>query len=287
MRTKAGRALLALVLAAAPALSGCPNAGSYSTPRTVTPGKFTHSFSVEGFGAVGTTRTADPRGGATRTESVSEFLPTFPSYELRRGVASRFDIGIHLYNLTSFGLDLKLNPIRGVFDIAVNPGAQYFYLNINDDQAAHVFYLSAPLMVGINLTQWMSIILTPGLTYSLIAGEVTAAEGRDALIAEGGTLFRAGFGLQFRASQSFAVHPMLTILRSLGSGATLYSAGIGFIFGEIPSYDDLDMQNGPRIEQTNLRRLEYPPPHRGHRPQSALADPRGSAPDAGPRREAP
>lgn len=240
MRPEPGHAAaIALLLSALPALEGCPNPSSYSTPRTVAPGQFTHALSVEGFGATGTAKTIDQRTGAPKEEEVGEFLPAFPSYELRIGAAERLDIGVHLYNLTSLGIDFKLNPLRGVFDLAIDAGAQYFYLNASEDESAHVFSLTAPVMVGINPTEWLSIVLSPGVTYAIVAGTASSAEGRDALLAEGGLLFRGGIGAQFRTSSGFALHPLLTISKSFGGSAALYNAGVGFIFGDIPLYDDI------------------------------------------------
>lgn len=240
MRPEPGHAApLALLLAALTALPGCPNPSSYSTPRTVAPGHFTHALSVEGFGATGTAKSIDPRTGAPKEEEVGEFLPMFPSYELRIGAADRIDIGVHLYNLTSLGIDLKLNPLRGLFDLAINPGAQYFYLNASEDESAHVFSLTAPVMVGFNPTEWLSIVLSPGVTYAIVAGTVESAEGRDALLAEGGLLFRGGVGAQFRISSGFALHPLVTVSKSFDSSAAFYNAGVGFIFGDIPTYDDV------------------------------------------------
>lgn len=59
------------------------------------------------------------------------------------------DIGAHVHNLSSFGVDLKVNPVRGVFDLAVDPGLQYFYVG-SDDVSVHVLYLHAPVMLGVN-----------------------------------------------------------------------------------------------------------------------------------------
>ncbi|WP_437579378.1 hypothetical protein [Sorangium sp. So ce887] len=42
------------------------------------------------------------------------------------------DIGAHVHNLSSFGVDLKVNPVRGIFDLAVNFGALPSYKDLQE-----------------------------------------------------------------------------------------------------------------------------------------------------------
>jgi len=218
------------------ALCGCPNPNTYQTPRTVAPGKIQHSVSLEGYGAtVETVRTKDTRETTRQTETV--FLPTLPSYQLRVGLGDRVDVGGHLHNLSSLGLDVKVNPLRGVFDLAVDPGVQYFYAG-SDEASVHVFYMHAPLMLGLNPTDWFSIVLTPGVTYALVAGR-SDVNGVNKAAAVDGLLLRGSLGLQFRASNSFAIHPEVTLMKGLEGPGVVYNLGLGFNFGTLPSYEDL------------------------------------------------
>lgn len=278
MRTLTQRTLFTALLAATSALCGCPNPNTYGTPRTVAPGKVSHSVAVEGFGVTGTTTstttTTDPDTGETRTttekKDVGLFLPNLPSYQLRVGVAEKFDIGLHLYNLTSLGADFKWNPIRGIFDLAVDPGFQYFYAS-NADESVHVLYMHAPLMLAVNPTDWLSVVLTPGVVYGLASADIS---GEDSVSNATGLLIRAGLGVQFRITDRFAIHPEFTMMKSLeDSNATLYNFGIGFNFGALPSYADLRGEG----EET-----DRPPPHG---PQGAPPGPQGSPPAPPP--EAP
>ncbi|WP_437736097.1 hypothetical protein [Sorangium sp. So ce1335] len=221
-------------------LCGCPNPNSYGTPRTVAPGKIAHSVSLESYGYIGEVQdlVEDPSTGetTTRPRKVSVFAPNLPSYQLRAGLTDMLDIGAHLHNLTSFGVDLKVNPVRGVFDLAVDPGLQYFFLTASNS-SAHVLYLHAPLMLGVNPVDWFSIVVTPGVTYGLASGNVVGSD--EVVSVSDGLLFRGSLGFQFRTSDSFAIHPEITMMKRLEGTGLVYNFGIGFNFGALPSYKDL------------------------------------------------
>ncbi|WP_437512034.1 hypothetical protein [Sorangium sp. So ce1099] len=241
MRKPSARILaLPAVLLFGSLLCGCPNPNSYGTPRTVEPGKISHSVSLESYGYIGEVDEVqvDPNTGesTTRTETTSGFLPTLPSYQLRAGLTDMLDIGAHLHNLSSFGVDLKVNPVRGVFDLAVDPGLQYFFVTANE-ASVHVVYLHAPLMLGVNPTDWFSIVVTPGVTYALASGDI--ADDSEAASVADGLLLRGGLGFQFRTSDSFAIHPEVTMMKSVDGPGLAYNFGIGFNFGALPSYKDL------------------------------------------------
>ncbi|WP_438028202.1 hypothetical protein [Sorangium sp. So ce233] len=234
--------LLALpaVLLVGSLLCGCPNPNSYGTPRTVAPGKVAHSVSLESYGFIAPVEDieVDPNTGETTPtrRTASGFLPTLPSYQLRAGLTDMLDIGAHLHNLSSFGVDFKVNPVRGIFDLAVDPGLQYFYVASND-ASVHVLYLHAPVMLGVNPADWFSIVVTPGVTYGLASGDIAGDD--EAAAASDGLLLRGGLGFQFRTSDSFAIHPEITMMKSVEGPGLIYNFGIGFNFGALPSYKDL------------------------------------------------
>ncbi|WP_437679698.1 hypothetical protein [Sorangium sp. So ce131] len=219
-------------------LCGCPNPNSYGTPRTVAPGKVAHTVSLESYGYIGETTVDDPDTGAaeTETETVSGFLPTFPSYQLRAGLTDNIDIGAHVHNLSSFGADLKVNPVRGVFDLAVDPGLQYAYV-AGGGASVHILYLHAPVMLGVNPTDWFSVVVTPGVTYGLVSGSFVDEE--DSAATAGGLLLRGGLGFQFRIADGFAIHPEITMMKSVDGPGLVYNFGLGFNFGALPSFKDL------------------------------------------------
>lgn len=265
------KAPFALALGMASALMGCPNPNSYATPRTVDPGRVAHSVAIEGFGYANNVPGDDPdTENVTETEHrVGGFLPTLPSYQIRIGVVDRFDIGVHVHNLSSLGADFKYNPLKGVFDLAIDPGFQWFTISAND-QSAHIFYFHAPLMMAVNPTEWFTIILTPGFTYGLFSGDLV---GDDADQTISGSLFRGSLGFQFRIGDRFAIHPEFSIMKSLEGSGTLFNAGIGFNFGSIPGYKDLiDPAEQPERPPSG----GAPPP--GGMPPPGYALPPGPAP---------
>ncbi|WP_437488973.1 hypothetical protein WME75_09820 [Sorangium sp. So ce1014] len=221
-------------------LCGCPNPNSYGTPRTVEPGKVSHSVSLESFGYIGEIEEVadDPSTAEIETakRTTSGFLPTLPSYQLRAGLTDMLDIGAHVHNLSSFGVDLKVNPLRGVFDLAVAPGLQYFYLSANE-ASVHIVYLHAPLMLAVNPADWFSIVVSPGVTYGLASGDLS--DDDEAAASADGLLLRGSLGFQFRTSDRFAIHPEITMMKSLEGPGLVYNFGIGFNFGALPSYKDL------------------------------------------------
>ncbi len=220
---------------------GCPNPQTYTTPRTVGSGNFSHSIAAEGWGfSVPTTDSA----GTTTT--VTGTIPTFPTYTLRIGISDQFEIGARIANMSSLGVDLKFNFLRSpLFDLAIDPAAQVFAIGSSDSStgsssSVRVVYLHAPVLAGINLSRGFSLVLAPGVTYGIVSGTVSSSEGRDSASATTGVIGRFGVGFDIRVSPGFAVHPEITFLRTFSSDATMiYMVGVGFNFGTLPTYDDV------------------------------------------------
>jgi hypothetical protein len=162
-----------------------------------------------------------------------------PSYQLRIGLNEIVDAGIQLRNLSSPGVDVKWNPIRGFFDLALAPALQYILIgNTNttgENVTAHVFYVHAPLLLGINPSSWLSVVAAPGFSYGLDLGELA---GDNLASTVRGPLFRGSIGAQFRVWENFAVHPEASVLKSLDGPGLAITGGVGFNFGSIPSFDD-------------------------------------------------
>lgn len=223
-------------------LWGCPNPNLYSTPRTVSPGRFSHTVALEGYGYIGDEQIPDDPNtpvNEARKERRKSYLPSLPSYLFRYGLLDNVDIGLHLHNVSSLGLDLKWNPVRGLFDLALDPAFQYFAIagttNQKENIVGHLFYFHAPILLGINPSEWFSIVLTPGVSYGLKAGSLA---GEDTASTTLGAMFRGGIGFQFRVWDNFAVHPEVTVLKSFEGPGTSFSTGIGFNFGSIPGFGD-------------------------------------------------
>ena len=238
---------LGLCLLGALLLTGCPNPQTYGTPRTTPAGKVTHTIAPEAMTVKGTSSTSqtDPITGQEQSieEDVSVTVPLFPTYQLRIGASDSVDIGIKVANLSSLGTDVKINPIRGTFDLAIDPGFQWFGINAGSE-SFNVFYGHLPLMLGFNFSRDTSLVLTPGVVYSW-ASATTDAGGEDSLLTSSGVAGRLGIGFEYRASSSFAIHPEVTTIRGLtgdfgDNGGTIIVFGFGFNIANIPDYSDIE-----------------------------------------------
>lgn len=223
--------------------TGCPNPNTYGTPRTTPVGKVQHTIAAEGIGlAWEVPRTTTDSAGnlSTTKESFNATLPNFPSYQLRVGVADQVDVGVKLLNMSSLGADVKWNFIKGdVFDMAAVPGFQVFHFSTNNVGFTQ-FYGNLPLLFGINVGENVTLVPSAGVTYLLSSGEANDGSDNSAAFSEGGLWLRGGFGINFRISPKFAMHPEITFLKNVPAddeiSALLYVFGLGFNFGSLPVY---------------------------------------------------
>ena len=171
-----------------------------------------------------------------------------PSYHLRVGLIEELDLGFHVNNLSSVGLDSKFNFVRGrVIDLALDPGVQWYRVTVTSDLSGSeetstidVFYVHGPLLIDINLSEMVSLVLTPGIAYAVVSDDVSSSDGSDASRSSEGLFARLGLGVNVRVTNGFAVHPEVTAIRGFGdSGDLIYMAGIGFSFGSLPSFADV------------------------------------------------
>lgn len=222
-----------LPLGAVAALTGCPNPQTYGTPRTLDPGKITHTVAVEAWN-YGYEDAAGKKQSAT--------VPVSPTYQMRVGVADSVDVGIRLPNLASLGADVKYNPIRGKqFDLAIMPGMQWFQssVKVNDTESkTSVYYLHLPVLLGLNLGESATLVLSPGVTYTA-ASSTASTSGSSAAATTTGAWARFGIGLNWRVGRRFALHPEVTVMRNFGDQKTTMAfMGLGFNFGSMPNYAD-------------------------------------------------
>jgi len=224
------------------ATTGCPNPNTYGTPRTVPAGQVSHSIAAEAIGA--------------HRDGVGVDLPTLPTYTMRIGATEGLDIGLRVANLTTLGADVKWNFLKGsTFEMAVAPGAQVFYYSLGSSSSSNGAsatssitgtYLHLPLLMGINVSQRVTLVPSVGIMYGAVNGSssATTSDGSSDSVkgsANTGVIGRFGFGADFRLSPKFALHPEITFMKSFAEGArgVLYLAGLGFNFGALPSYDDV------------------------------------------------
>ncbi|HYP91074.1 MAG TPA: hypothetical protein VEQ59_23070, partial [Polyangiaceae bacterium] len=216
--------------------TGCPNPNTYGTPRTTPVGKISHTLAAEGVRySVDDTKNGGVKGDAT--------IPTLPTYQIRVGLLDTLDIGARLSNLSSFGADLKWNFIKSdVFDMAIDPGFQVFHIGSSSNGVSESFteiYGHAPLILGINVADSVSIVPTVGVTYGLSSATVSGDDASAAASIDG-LMFRGGLGFNFRISPKFAMQPEVTYLKWLNKSAdpdiSWVVFGLGFNFGNLPTY---------------------------------------------------
>jgi hypothetical protein len=232
---------LALAGLAALWLTGCPNPNIYGTPRTVEPGRLTHTIAAEWIGYAFEETITDEATGEQLTERNQGMLTVPPTYILRIGLAERLDMGVRVNNMASLGVDLKGNFLRSDdVDLALAPGLQWLSVGFN------VYHVHVPLLLGVNFSETTSLVLTPGVMYGFsdyqsITGEDSSE--LDRLLGAEGLYARAGMGVNIRISPKFAMQPEVGMVRAVSaaddaqvSAAMTYMLGVGFTLGRLPSY---------------------------------------------------
>lgn len=235
---------LGLVMASGLAATGCPNANTYGTARTTPKGEISHSISAEGFGAQVEYARVDSNG-QTQEDEADVFVPLPPSYHLRVGASDSVDLGFHVYNMSSLGFDGKVNVLKGRVDLALDPGVQWYRYSFgsgNDERTSvNVVYLHGPLLIDFNVNETLSFVVTPGVEYAYVSSDVDGDGELDVAVGSEGVFARFGLGIDLRASKKFALHPEVTVFRNFrDETALLYMAGIGFNFGALPSFADVE-----------------------------------------------
>ncbi|MCA9628784.1 MAG: hypothetical protein KC766_13995 [Myxococcales bacterium] len=178
--------------------------------------------------------------GNVSTSDTSHEVPLPPSFMLRYGATDDIDLGFHVYNFVSPGFDAKFNFLRDAVDVALDPGVQV-YRGSSDETDFSVVYAHLPLILDLNFNSSISMVLAPGITYAYSSLDTSTDTIFTDINSNSGLIARAGIGFDFRVSKRFALHPEVTFLRALNdSNWTTYVAGLGFNFGHLPSFSDLD-----------------------------------------------
>jgi hypothetical protein len=184
------------------------------------------------------------------------FGPVLPTVGARYGVLEGFDVGARLSHLTGIGADAKVRLVKGPVDLAVDPGAEAFFWGTTAGNATltsgsststrgFVSYLHLPLLVGANLGETATLVLSPGLFGAVAAAGTTWSAGSVVTAAQlaalgSGVGARLGLGINIRPSQSLSFQPEVTVLDFLGGQqAWLCMGGIGVNFGAQPDYSDM------------------------------------------------
>jgi hypothetical protein len=240
----AGRATLSSAphIAAALLLCGCPSPNTYTVPRTLEPGDLQLNAAAEVYAFSGDVAASSSSGGMVSTSRGTGATPELPTVGIRYGLVDGVDVGARFANLDSLAGDVKIRLLRGTLDLALDPGFQAIDVTAtgsDPSQSIGVFYLHAPLLVGLNLSDTVTLVASPGFAYSI---ETATPNGDGNSVRAGAQTeawVRFGLGVDIRTSQNFAWHPEVTCLNSLGGSDTLVCiGGLGVIVGPQPTYGD-------------------------------------------------
>ncbi len=223
--------LVVAALIAAPALGGCTSPNTYATARTLKQGDFQHSVALEGI--------------AYHSLQGTGALPILPTYQLRAGVVDRLDVGARIGSLTQAGADVKFNFLRGPLDLAIAAGAEAYIEWHYDPHGGRAprrtgarGIVHVPVIVAYNFSKELSLVGTPGIAY--VIGKKVDNDSIRTQAIDGKTLAaRFGLGIDYRYKKGRAIHPEITLLQSTEKAQTIVLFGIGFNFGDAPSYDDI------------------------------------------------
>ncbi len=229
-------------------LSGCPNPNAYTVPRTLEPGDLQVVVAAEvyGFG----TNIANPAtaGSSPPSSTVWGATPLLPTIGIRYGLVEGVDVGARFENFQSLAGDLKLRLLRGNLDMAIDPGLDAIYVDTEITNAdtttvtrnAGVFYLHAPLLLGLNFSDSLTLVASPGLAYAIATGPLAGASHAEQAGASTALLARLGLGVDVRTSDQLAIHPELTCMRGFNSAQSLLCiVGLALNIGAQANYDDL------------------------------------------------
>ena len=187
----------------------------------------------------------DASGNLVKTK-VSSVWPMAPTFGARIGVAEGLEIGLRAPNLEPLAADAKICLHKGRLDVALDPGLQLYFGSANGNGFAAV-YLHAPLLFGINLSERVSLVLSPGLVYAGNTASGVVPSGVTGSSAAEGFMARLGAGFDFRVDRKLAIHPEVTLVRQFTGSEDLLLCvgGIGFNFGAQPDYSDLASAPNP------------------------------------------
>ena len=235
---------------------GCLSPNVYGTPRTLAPGATSHTLAPESVTGFTHGRVQSSQIGRSSDGSI-----VLPSYTLRVGLMDRADMGIRAAQQGLWGVDFKLNALKSrVVDLAVDPTAQM----VLDGSTAH---LHLPGIVGFNVAEGVSIVVTPGISYvsNLEAGLYIGDDRDQARVQTHGLLGRLGAGVSFRFLKRYAIQPEATVFRSLQPSndapyrsITWLALGIGLTLGAQPSF--ADEHEDPSVSDVVATPAGSPPP---------------------------
>ena len=257
-------------------LAGCPSPNTYTVPRTLDRGQVQWQVAAEFIGvSYNQPVTTQNANGTTTTQNqtVSASAPMLPTFGARIGLADGFDLGVRVANLDSVGVDGKIRLLKGRFDLALDPGIQGYYVTVNDVSLG-VAYLHLPLLAGFNFNKDITLVLKPGIIYSIATASADAGSGVTGAATATGVFGDFGAGFDFRIGKRFSIHPEITFMPQFGetNNALFWVAGVGFNIGAQPDYSDLD-DSAPEAPPASAAPANAPPANAASAPPPAPASP--------------
>lgn len=222
--------VVALALDILMSLPGCPSVNTYTVPRSVPRKGMVYTIAAPEL--VGVTN----KSGAT--DGTVIWAPTFVA---RIGVSDSVDIGMRAGNMSSIGGDAKILLHKGPVDVAINPALHAYGVTESQKQGTgkerSATYLHAPFLVGFNVDDTVTFVLTPGLSYAYAVGDRGPFTAVDKAFIRTGVAARLGLGIDIHGSERFAVHPEITAMRWLTPDSEIMLlGGLGFNWGRLPVF---------------------------------------------------
>lgn len=203
------RALAVTALLSAVVMTGCPSLSTLQTVDTVPEGQTRFALGAEAVGAEG--------AAAPQIE-----------FAVRHGLSDTVDIGGKVY-LGGLELGVKVQVMDSDWDMSIAPATSFIYVKA-DDEGVGVLYLHAPLLIGTDFSDTLSIGFGPKFLYALFFGDIV-----DDDFAVDGLMGGAYVNLPIRVSQSFWIAPEVNVYTPFTGDASfdtvLWQGGIGFLFG--------------------------------------------------------
>lgn len=221
--------LIALHLAGAALVTGCPSMTTMGTARTLDVGE-TQFFIAPEYSRFS-------MGGQPLSE---------PTVELggRYGITDEIEVGARVW-LPGYAIDTKIALLRSEseetgWDLSIAPAVSYLGSMSGTAEGSgyelHVTTLYLPLLIGYNLGGGNSVVIGPR-----IADQIWTTEDQEDTTAN---LLYVGSSLSFvwKVTDGIRIAPEVALAAPIvesvpgfgtdvGVGATLFQAGVGFIFG--------------------------------------------------------
>jgi len=206
---------LALALLLTTGGTGCFSYNTYTTPRTLAPGKHEVVIAPEvGFEQQEHPTPREPFA-TSRTRTLSGGLPTAT---WRGGLTDNLDMSLGLRRFFTASADLKLELLRGKIDMAVQGSVQ---LPLMTKQFGFAPGLDVPLLLGFNAGDNLTFLLSPGLG---AAYRPRPSAGTSEVYG------RLGAGVRIRLNKSTALQPEITGLYDMDRKHPQFTAGLGMVF---------------------------------------------------------